>query len=69
MTLDQDDREYVLGAAVDILKHRQRARLLAILRDRLEAGDYADERERRLDEIVLAIACAIDEKLSEHGGS
>jgi hypothetical protein len=68
MALDEDDRQYVLDAAVDILRHRQRARLLAILRDRLEAGDYPDERERRLDEIVLALACAIDEKLSEHGG-
>ena len=67
MALSVEDREYVLASAVDILRHRKRDRLLEILRQRLEAGDYLDERERRLDEIVLALATAIDEKLCEQG--
>lgn len=67
MALSAEDKEYVLASAVDILRHRKRERLIVILRDRLEAGDYPDERERKLDEIVLALTTAIDEKLCEQG--
>jgi hypothetical protein len=68
MPLGPEEREYVLRAAVDILRHSKREKLLAILGNRLEAGDYPEQRERELDEVVLAIASAINEKLVENRG-
>ncbi len=63
MSLDPEDREYVVSSAVDILRHRQRGRLIRILRERLNRGDYDDDRERELDRIVLSLTQTLDEKL------
>ena len=65
MPLDEREREAVVRATVDILRHKRRDRLLAILEERLDRGDYDDEAERSLDEIVLALASAIDERLRD----
>ena len=51
------------NAAVELLRHRKRKRLLEILRDRLDRGDYPDEHEQSLDEIAYALARAVDERL------
>lgn len=68
MSLSPEDREQVIDAAVDLLRHHKRERLLKILEDRLERDDYPRERERErdLDRVALALARAIDEQL---GGS
>lgn len=63
MSLDPEDREYVVSSAVDILRHRKRERLLQILKDRLAQDDYDDEKERELDRVVLSLALAVDEQL------
>jgi hypothetical protein len=68
--LTRDQRERVIEKAVDILRHRRRDRLLAILEERLARGDYpADqEEERDLDRIAWAIARAVDEQLGTDQG-
>lgn len=63
MPLDREDREYVVSSVVDILRHRKRDKLLEILRERLQMGDYEDGEEQELDQVVLALARAIDEQL------
>ncbi len=66
MTLTSDDHAYVVETACDLLRHRQRGRLIQILEARQTSSDgYADERERELDRIVLAIAHVIDDELAE----
>ncbi len=64
MPLDPEDREYVVSSVVDILRHRKREKLLEILRERLEHSDYDDAVEKDLDQVVLALARAIDEQLT-----
>lgn len=54
----------VIEAAVQLLKHSKRERLIAILAQRVKDGDYPCDEERRLDEIALAIARAVEEELS-----
>jgi hypothetical protein len=68
MSLDPEDREYVVSSAVDILRHRKRERLLQILKDRLAQDDYDDEKERELDQVVLSLALAVDEQLGPPEG-
>ena len=65
MPLTPQEREQVLATALELLRHKQRDRLLQILADRLAAGDYPDDRERDLDEIACALARAVDEQLPE----
>ncbi len=63
MALQPDDREHVISSVVDILKHHHRDRLLRILEDRLEAGDYDELAERDIDRVVLALARAVESDL------
>lgn len=63
MTLDPDEREYVVSSVVDILRHRKRERLLQILRKRLALGDYDAPQEKDLDQAVLALAQSVAERL------
>lgn len=63
MPLAPADRAYVLRTAADMLVHRDRERLLAILAERIAAGDYPDEHERDLDRIAHALARAVAEQL------
>lgn len=63
MPLGEEEREYVVRTVVELLRHRKRKRLLEILRDRLDRGDYPDEHEQSLDEIAYALARAVDERL------
>lgn len=65
MPLSAAHREYVIATAVDLLRHRQRERVIAILAERLAHGDYPDPVEADLDRIALAIARAVDEQLGE----
>lgn len=66
MPLPEHERLYVIETACDVLRHRQRARALAVLAARVRAGDgYADDRERALDRLVLAVARSIDAELGE----
>jgi hypothetical protein len=63
--LGDDEREQVIRTALDVLRHRRRGRLLEILRERLDRGDYPDDHEASLDEIAHALARAVDGKLRE----
>ena len=65
MPLSDDEREYVIATAVEILRHHKRDRLLEILADRLAAGDYPDDDERDLDHIAHTIASTIHAQLPE----
>lgn len=69
-TLSREQRQYVIAAAVDLLRHRNRERVLRILEERLAQGDYPEgqEEEQDLDRIALAIARTIDEKLGDQEG-
>ena len=63
MPIDPKDREYVISSVVDILRHRKRERLVSILEERLSSGDYDDDKERDLDQVVLALAKVVNEQL------
>ena len=65
MSLTPEEREVVIETAVQILKHRKRERLAAILAQRIENGDYPCDEERQLDQIALAIARAVEEELNK----
>ena len=69
MGLTREQRERVIEKAVDLLRHRRRDRLLAILEERIARGDYPEgqEEERDLDRIARAIARAVDEQLGDTG--
>lgn len=64
MPLSPAQREYVITTAVDLLRHPRRERLIQILEQRLEHGDYSDEEERDLDRMAHALASAIDRQLA-----
>ncbi|HNT00359.1 MAG TPA: hypothetical protein PLJ27_23490 [Polyangiaceae bacterium] len=64
MALTAEDREYVIQAAVEILRHPNRDRLLRIVVDRLEADRYQNEHERELDRVVYALSRTIHDDLS-----
>lgn len=64
MALSPKDRAYVVEAAVDLLRHKQRDRLLVILEERIASGEYESEHERDLDEIAHSVARAIDDELA-----
>ncbi len=68
--LTRDQRERVIQKAVDLLRHRRRDRLLAILEERIARGDYPpdQEEERDLDRVARAIARAVDEQLGRDEG-
>lgn len=63
--LTEQQREYVIEVAVDLLRHTQSERLLAVLADRLERADYPDEVEQDLDAIAYAVARTVHEELEE----
>jgi hypothetical protein len=65
MALSADQRRYVVETALDLLRHRSSERVLELLAERLERGDYEDGEERDLDEIALAVARAIRDELGE----
>ena len=65
--LSSKDRDHIIAAAVEILRHRRRHQLLRILEARLRQGDYGDDSdtERRRDRVTLAVARTIDRMLDE----
>ena len=63
MPLNAEDREYVISTVVDLLRHRNRQRLLRILEQRLRRGDYPDAHEEDLDRVAHALAQTIDDGL------
>jgi hypothetical protein len=65
--LSDADRATVVDAAVDLLRHRDRRRLMKILEDRIRQGDYPGEHEQDLDRVALALARAIDAQLGDEG--
>lgn len=48
-----------------MLSHPQRAKLPAILRRRIDHGDYPDDDEQNLDEITYAVARVIYDELGD----
>ena len=64
MSLSPDDRTYVVETAVDLLRRKERHRLLAILEERIARGEYDDEHDRDLDEVAWSLARAIDDELT-----
>ena len=67
MPLSSADREHVVETVLDLLRHRDRKRLLKILEQRLADGDYPDAGEQELDRIACALARAIDAQLGDAG--
>jgi hypothetical protein len=65
MALDTNEREQVISTAVDLLRHPKRERLMKLLEERIERGDYPDDAELRLDRLALTIARTIDAELAE----
>lgn len=65
MPLSPEQREHVLRSTVEILRHPRRHKLLQIVADRLEHDVYADDDERDLDRVILALAQTLDEELGE----
>jgi len=59
------ERERVVTRALDVLSHPQRAKLPAILRRRIDHGDYPDDDEQNLDEITYAVARVIYDELGD----
>ena len=60
--LSDADRATVIDTAADLIRSHEYRRLLAILQERVERGDYPDPHERELDRVACAIARAIDEQ-------
>jgi hypothetical protein len=66
MQLSDAQRERVIATAVDLLRHRDRERLLRILKQRTDnLEEYPDEEERALDRVAYALARVIHDKLGE----
>jgi hypothetical protein len=66
MALRPDEREHVISTAVDLLRHKRRDKLMALLEERIDRGDYPPgSSEEKLDRIALTIARTIDEQLTE----
>jgi hypothetical protein len=65
--LTSEEREYVIMAAVDLLRHHRRHQVMEVLRRRIELGDYpaGAEGEQDLDRLAYAIARAVDEQLAQ----
>jgi len=63
--LTAEQREYVIDVAVDLLRHAQPERVLAVLAERLDCADYPDEAEQDLDAIAYAVARTVYDELEE----
>jgi hypothetical protein len=61
--LGSEQREQIIREAVEILRDRKAPKLLAILEQRLDHGDYPDPEEASLDAITAAIVRAVREQL------